>query len=61
MLEKLTGAIDLKLDGFVLEVEEKSSCKLLGLTFSSKLNLDSCIISISKTDSKKISHIIFQK
>ena len=31
-----TGAIDVKMDGSVLE--EKSSFKMLGLTFSSKLN-----------------------
>ena len=34
-------------------LEEKSSFKILGLTFSSKLDLDSYIISISKTASKK--------
>ena len=32
-----TGVIDVKMDGFVLE--EKSSFKMLGLTFSSKLGL----------------------
>ena len=31
-----SGAIDVKMDGFVLE--EKSSLKMRGLTFSSKLN-----------------------
>ena len=31
-----TGAIDVKMDGSVFE--EKSSCKMLELTFSSKLN-----------------------
>ena len=31
-----TGAVDLKMDGFVLE--EKSSFKMMGLTFSSKLD-----------------------
>ena len=30
------GSIDLKMDGSVLE--EKSSCKILGLSFSSKLD-----------------------
>ena len=62
MLEKLqlvsidwydtTGAIDVKMDGSV--VEEKSSFKLLELTFSSKLDLGCSIISIAKTASKKI-------
>ena len=47
-----TGAIDLKMDGFVLE--EKSSFKMLGLTFSSNLDWGSYIISIAKTVSKKI-------
>ena len=32
-----TGSIDMKMDGSVLE--EKSSFKILGLTFSSKLGL----------------------
>ena len=36
---KNTGAIDLKMDGSVLE--EKSSFKILGLTFSSNLDWDS--------------------
>ena len=40
------------MDEFVLE--EKSSFKLLGLTFSSKLDWSSYIISIAKTASKKI-------
>ena len=51
-----TGAIDVKMDGSVLE--EKSSFKMLGLTFSSKLDLGSCIISIAKTASKKIGALI---
>ena len=34
-----TGAIDVKIDGSVLE--EKSSFQMLGLTFSSKLDWDS--------------------
>ena len=46
------GSIDVKMDGSVLE--EKSSFKMLGLTFSSKLDWDSYIISITKTASKKI-------
>ena len=51
-----TGAIDVKMDGSVLE--EKSSFKMLGLTFSSKLNWGSYIISIAKTASKKIGALI---
>ena len=39
------------MDGSVLE--EKSSFKMLGLTFSSKLDWCSYIISIAKTSSKK--------
>ena len=46
------GSIDVKMDGSVLE--EKSSFKMLGLTFSSKLDWGSYIISIAKTASKKI-------
>ena len=46
------GSIDVKMDGSVLE--EKSSFKMLGLTFSSKLDWGSCIISIFKTASQKI-------
>ena len=47
-----SGSIDVKMDGSVLE--EKSSFKMLGLTFSSKLDWSSYIISIAKTASKKI-------
>ena len=39
-------------------LEEKSSFKMLGLTFSSKLDLGSYIISIAKTASKKIGALI---
>ena len=46
-----TGAIDVKMDGPVLE--EKSSFKMLGLTFPSKLDWGSYIISIAKSTSKK--------
>ena len=46
------GSIGVKMDGSVLE--EKSSFKMLGLTFSSKLDWGSYIISIAKTASKKI-------
>ena len=38
--------------------EEKSSFKMLGLTFSSKLDWGSYIISIGKTASKKIGALI---
>ena len=48
--------MDVKIDGSVLE--EKSSFKMLGLTFSSKLDWDSFIISIAKTASKKIGALI---
>ena len=51
-----TGAIDMKIDGSVLE--EKSSFKMLGLTFSSKLDWGSYIMSIAKTVSKKICALI---
>ena len=51
-----TGAIDVKMDGSILE--EKSSFKMLGLTFSSKLDWGSYIISIAKSASKKIGALI---
>ena len=44
------------MDRYVLE--EKSSFKMLGLTFSSKLDWGSYIISIAKTASKKIGALI---
>ena len=50
------GSIDMKIDGSVLE--EKSSFKMLGLIFSSKLDWGSYIISIAKTASKKIGALI---
>ena len=53
---KNTGAIDMKMDESVLE--EKSSFKMLGLTFSSKLDWGSYIISIAKTASNKIGALI---
>ena len=46
-----TGAVDVKMDGSV--VEKKSFFKMLGLTFPSKLDWGSYIISIVKTASKK--------
>ena len=55
-LSNSTGVIDVKMDGSVLE--EKSSFKMLGLTFSSKLDWGSYIISIAKTASKKIGALI---
>ena len=50
------GAIDVKLDGPVLE--EKSSFKVLGLTFSTKMDWGSHLNSIAKTASKKIGALI---
>ena len=50
------GTIDMKMDGSVLE--EKSSFKMLGLTFFSKLDWGAYIISIDKTASKKIGALI---
>ena len=51
-----TGAIDVKMDGSILE--EKSLFKMLGLTFSSKLDWGSYIISFTKAASKKIAALI---
>ena len=53
---KNTGAIDVKMDRSVLE--EKTSFKMLGLTFSSKLDWGSYIVSIAKTTFKKIGALI---
>ena len=50
------GSIDVKMGGSILE--EKSSFKMLGLTFSSKLDWSSYIVSIAKTASKKIEALI---
>ena len=44
------------MDGFVHE--EKSYFKMLGLTFSSKLDWASYIISVAKTASKKIGTLV---
>ena len=52
-----TGAIDVKMDESVLE--EKSSFKMLGLTFSSKLDWGSYIIPCAKSASIKIGALIF--
>ena len=51
-----SSAIIVKMDGSVLE--NKSCFKMLVLTFSSKLDWGSCIISIAKTASKKIGALI---
>ena len=51
-----TGAINVKMDGSVLE--EKFSVKMLGLLFSSKLDWASYSISIAKIASKKIGALI---
>ena len=48
--------MDVKMDGSVLE--EKSSFKMLVLTFSSKLDWGSYIISVAKTASKKTGALI---
>ena len=48
--------IDVEMDGSVLE--ENSSFKMLGLTFSSKLDWGSYIIYIAKTASKKTGTLI---
>ena len=53
---KNTGAIDVKMDGSV--IEEKTSFNMLGLTFSSKLYWGSSIVSIAKIASKKIGALI---
>ena len=52
-----TGAIDVKMDESVLE--EKSSFKMLGLAFSSKLDWGSYIIPFAKSASIKIGALIF--
>ena len=52
----ITGAIDVKMDESIFE--EKSSLKMLGLTFSSTLDWRSYNISIAKTASKKIEALI---
>ena len=52
----ITGSIDVKIGKLFLE--EKPSFKMLRLTFSSKLDWGSYIISIAKTASKKIGALI---
>ena len=51
-----TGATDVKMYGSALE--EKSSLKMLALTFSCKLDWESYIISFTKTTSEKIGALI---
>ena len=51
-----TGTIDVKMDGSALK--GKSSFKMLPLTFSSKLDWGSYIISIAKNAFKKIGALI---
>ena len=46
----------MKIDGS--DLEEKSSFKMLGLSFSSRLDSGSFIFSIAKTASKKIGALI---
>ena len=53
---KNTSAIDVKMYGSV--VEKKSSFKMLGLTFFSKLDWGSYIISIAKSASRKAGALI---
>ena len=52
----LIFSIDVKMDG--PDFEEKSSFKILGVTFSSKMDWGTYIISIAKTASKKIGALI---
>ena len=55
-LSNNNGSIYVKMGGSILE--EKSSFKMLGLNFSSKLDWGSYIISITKMASKKIEALI---
>ena len=52
-----SGATDVKMDGSFLE--EKSYFKILGLSFSSKLDCRSYMVSIAKTASKNIGILIY--
>ena len=52
-----SGAIDVKMDGSVLE--EKSSFKILRVSFSSKLDWGFYILSIVKTAFKKLKPLFF--
>ena len=51
-----TGVIDVKMNGSIFE--EKSSFKILGLTFSSKLDWSSYIVFVAQTASKKVEALI---
>ena len=52
-----SGAIDVKMDWSVLK--KKSSFNILGVSFSSKLNIGSYIVSIVKTAFKKSGALVF--
>ena len=52
-----TGAIDVKMDG---SVWRENHLKMLGSTFSSKLDWGSYTISIAKAASKKIGALIYE-
>ena len=56
ILNVWSGSLDVTMDGSVLE--EKTSFKMLGLTFSFKLDRGSYIISVATTTSKKIGSLI---
>ena len=53
---KNKGAVDIKMDGS--DIDKKSPFKMLGLTFSSKLDWGSYNISIAKIAFKKIGALI---
>ena len=55
-LSNNNGSIDVKMDGSVLE--KKSSFKMMGLTFSLKLDWSSYITSVAKSVSKRIGALI---
>ena len=55
-LSNSTSAIDMRIDGCVLE--ENSSFKIFGLSSSSKLDWRSSIVFVAKTDTKKIGALI---
>ena len=51
-----SGAIDVKINGSALD--EKSTFKMLGMSFSTQLGRGSCIVCIDKTASMKIGTLI---
>ena len=55
-LSNNNGSTDMKMDGSVLE--EKSSFKMLGLTFSSELDWGSYIVSIAKIAPTEIGALV---